>query len=355
MKKLLGVLLCACLAIALASPAASALSEKDERSLQLGQRSLANPGGAPIKPKPTGILPMHPGTLNAGRVILKSFLQQLLTNRGDPGDIMRVLEYAPIVLKQEQGKVLVDFEDSTLNVILKEGLCDMLFVLLETDAPDVYRIASYNATRGGEVYLKQTYTLFDAKNGTIMADDGRGIIGIGYDYDIKNQTLLTSPKSWHTDMGFNPFFDMGAWLLGFYLNTERVRFQYNGRDYMLQLWKGLYWGLNGCEIGLYEKEPGNSVFYDTSETMLEISMQVYQGGELYLDYGPAPTWWAGGFRHAKPIFEQLTAPNLRMAGTIRFEEKGMLDAFLAAFEKDKPADMTGSADGLLFTFDWKAK
>jgi len=201
---------------------------------------------------------------------------------------------------------------------------------------------------------QQLPTEYDRAAGLIRGTGEKGIFGTGFEIFTDDCLVRTTSDTWAKYFGYNIIYDHVSPCVLIFVDTLRFPFTYDGRDWMIQIWKGSYVVFfNGAEIGLYEKPSGRPAFWDASETMLEMSMRLYQGENLFFDYPPYTTWWACGFRSGNlcrtPI---VSASQLRLTGTIRFEDQIMLDAFFSSFEANRPANMTGQTDGLLFEFDW---
>ena len=346
------------LALSLAAvmiPAAYAVTPEEEAALEAGQRSIKNPGGVFAVPEPPKGLPLfHSGTRSAAWLLGKNVFQQFV-GKGDPGSFRRVMAYAPIAAFDDELPPVAGYGLNPVSYLVEKGMRNMYIVFLETEDPDVYHINLLYSTRAGEPFRITGYTYYNARTGIFTAEDGKGIVGIGYNYDADQQMIYGAPHGWHGAMGFNIFYDMATPLIGFNLDTLRFRFEYDGKDWMVQLWKGIYAVANGGEIGIYEKPTGRPIFYDASEdTMLDMTMKVYQGDRLYIDYADR-TWWGSAMSYASPVKELYPPEKLRMTGTVAFEDQGMADAFFASFQENKDQTITGAMDGLVFSFDWKAK
>ena len=358
-------LLAACLAavvcapVAIAAPAAASMAPGLEaRLLATDQRSINNPQGVTVLPEANPrFWPIHPDTQRAGVLLIMNTLQQLLLGNADPEAPKRIFEYMPIVTRDQ----LPPPAKIGLNVYLplymiQNSTRNNYLVLMETDQPDLYEVIPLMSTRSNELIWASFGIFYDASTGWIRDASERGMLYLGYDYNL-DYTLSATPLGWQRWFGFSPIYDYGAPLVGIHIDTLRFIFPYDGREYIVHMWKGSYGPSNGGEIGLYETS--DSIFpwpWYGSDTRLEMSMRVYQGDKLYLEHGPETTWWLGAFRYGNarrtPL---LPAGELRMTGSIRFEDKAMLDAFLVSFEENRPANITGSAKGLLFTFDWQAE
>ncbi len=146
---------------------------------------------------------------------------------------------------------------------------------------------SYHGTSSDSIYSEQ------------MAASGV----FGYLYDPSEKCFYTAGDPWQRNVGYNSIFDTAApmALIGF--DTVRLRFEYQEKDWMIQLWKGQY-GLifYGAEIGVYTKPKDRVLMhYDCASDadMLKMSMTFREkkSGQweekFKRPYGYY--WWCTGF------------------------------------------------------------
>jgi len=345
-----------CAAAALILPAALATApDKEDALLSSDQRSRKNPEGTFVVPAPdTSFRLFHEESREAAGLVAENVAEQFLEGGNDPGALSRIMAYTPIV-KPEELPERGEWDD-TLTYLLQTGMRNSYVAFLETDDPDVYQAITIYTTRAGKVYWIPHDIRYNIDTGWLYNSDDTGFFGIGFEYNVSNSMVRTATGGWQRSQGYNILFDLGAPLLGIYIDTMRIPFSYQGREWMVQIWKGMYGPSNGGEIGLYEREPGEKFQWDASETYLDMSMKIYQGDKLFLDSGNQNTWWMGAFHYGNYLKTPLLpASKLRMTGRVDFEDQGMLDAFLASFEQNKTGGVTYTVDGLTFEFDWQAK
>ena len=125
----------------------------------------------------------------------------------------------------------------------------------------------------------------------------------GYLYDPAEKCFYTSDDPWQRNVGYNSIFDTAApmALMGF--DTVRLRFEYQDKDWMIQLWKGQY-GLifYGAEIGVYTKPKDRVLMhYDCASDadMLKMSMTFRENKSgQWVEKFTRPYgyyWWCTGF------------------------------------------------------------
>lgn len=175
----------------------------------------------------------------------------------------------------------------------------------------------------------------------------------GFEYDEKQGIYYSSINPWQKGFGFNVIYDMSAPLAGMYYSTERIYFQYDNKDWMIQIWKGQYGMTAGAEIGIYNKTD-KVMQYDCvpEEEFLEMSFVLYNQGEKMFERGPEKHWWLTGFK----IMNVGVPILLDMDMTIKFPTKSMADAFEAGLKKanrDNLLDpMTYTRGAKSFSIHW---
>ena len=175
----------------------------------------------------------------------------------------------------------------------------------------------------------------------------------GFEYDEKQGIYYSSINPWQKGFGFNVIYDMSAPLAGMYYSTERIYFQYDNKDWMIQIWKGQYGMTAGAEIGIYNKTD-KVMQYDCvpEEEFLEMSFILYNQGKEMFRRGPEKHWWLTGFK----IMNVGVPILLDMDMTIKFPTKSMADAFEAGLRKanrDNLLDpMTYTRGAKSFTIHW---
>lgn len=165
----------------------------------------------------------------------------------------------------------------------------------------------------------------------------------GFEYDEKQGIYYSSVNPWQKNFGFNVIYDMVAPMAGMYYATERVYFQYDNKDWMIQLWKGQYGITSGGEIGVYNKTD-KIMQYDTvsEDEFLEMSFDFYNQGELVFSRGPEKHWWLTGFK----IFNAGVPMLIDLDMTIKFPTKTMADAFESGLKR---ATMDNFLDPMTYT------
>ncbi|MBQ3151099.1 MAG: DUF4474 domain-containing protein [Clostridia bacterium] len=213
----------------------------------------------------------------------------------------------------------------------------------------------YKELFGKEEIKYRTTLIFDYNTEMIYTLDGTGILGIGFDFNFDFTEFKSSDDPWQRNFGFYEVYDYLAFLVGTAYDTARIKFSYDDRDWMIQIWKGLYnyYGMTGGEIGIYVK-PQNRVaeYYDcaSDEDRLVMSFDVYHGDELIIGCEPELKWWQTAF-----VKNKLVSPKkLTLKSSIVFPDKEMRNAFVESLKESYGDVMDVSVDGLTVNFIWHA-
>ncbi len=192
---------------------------------------------------------------------------------------------------------------------------------------------------GGKTYSAQ-YALNVVTKTNIIKDLLEKQQILSYQYSYEDDYYYTNDKeAWQYNFGYGKLYDIAAPYVLLEYDYIRVFFEYEGKDWMIQLWKGQY-GLifYGSEIGVYNKphsdeEDNLFTFYKCppQEDWLKMGMTLYHqqiNGEYvreftrpYGDY-----WWCTGFKDGHLRVEE-PADELRMDGTLTLKDEEMTKLF----------------------------
>ncbi len=170
--------------------------------------------------------------------------------------------------------------------------------------------------------------LFDTTDPNKAADI---LEACGFQYDSEQGIYYSIKDPLQRYFGYNILYDLAAPRVGMVYSTKRIYFEYDNKDWMIQIWKGQYGITAGAEIGLYNKTD-KIMHYDcaSDDELITMAFDFYNQGEYVFSRGPEEHWWLTGFKifHAGIGFlidldMTLTFPNVEMANAF---EKGLKDA-----------------------------
>lgn len=155
----------------------------------------------------------------------------------------------------------------------------------------------------------------------------------GFAFDPDNGDFYSIMYPWQRQFGYCSIYDEAAPALSLIYDTEPIYFDYNGKHWLIQFWKGQYGITTGGEIGVYNTTkdemniPGlfKGRFYSAvdDEERLEMSFSLVKNGEL-LTQRSGLHWWLTSF-----ILGEFSYPEeLTMYIEINFPTSSMRDSFI---------------------------
>ncbi len=214
----------------------------------------------------------------------------------------------------------------------------------------VYRVcADIVYTYGGTDHM-DIDLYYNTETQTLYSSSGKGVFDLGFNFDRSSYTLTSVVNSWQRRFGFCLAYDFIANLVMMDYDTERVKFTYDNKEWMIQLWKGRYFIAPGAEIGVYNRDIGSfGSYYNcvSDDEMLEMSMELYHEDELLFSVGPETHWWLTGFN----INDTFYLPeSLTMNGSIVFPTDEMAELFTESAEKHRKLSVEKNGTVVSFTF-----
>ncbi len=292
----------------------------------------------------------------------------------DPTNLSAEMEYGNVVLSWKGNGRATGYEVERFNrksyeweTIIKTPDVTYTDRSLTNSGLYEYRVRAYvegdkifytGYTPTDSVEFKSTYVAPGNYNNTVLKEAGI----LGFLYDSKANCFYTSSDPWQRRIGYNAAFDLGAGLVSIYIDTVRVKFEYAGKDWLLQLWKGQY-GLMfyGAEVGLYNKPKDRTLdHFDcaTDDELLKMSMEFYHNGILKFERPYGLHWWCTGFVPL-PLFTSFVLPYTRdalsMKTTITMKDKEMLKAVWKALNTEEVTSQGVRSDynGLDITIEYQ--
>lgn len=192
----------------------------------------------------------------------------------------------------------------------------------------VYEDGSTEDLTPGIYYNTQTKILYN--------ENGKGVLNLGFNLESNssNYILTTVINSWQRGFGFSQLYDLLSYSTPFFdYATKRIKFIYDQKEWMIQLWKGRYIITNGCEIGVYYRELNSKgTYYDcvSDEDMLMLAVDLYHQDELIFSRQPTMHWWLTGFAFAPKCY---LPESIRMEGSVGFDDSLMAEAFYESIKK----------------------
>ncbi|MBQ8764029.1 MAG: DUF4474 domain-containing protein [Clostridia bacterium] len=153
------------------------------------------------------------------------------------------------------------------------------------------------------------------------------------------------PDSFQKNFGYHPIYDLGANLIDFSIETTKLDFDYEDKEYRIQLWKGQYIsgeiGTVGGEIGVYTRpESASGQFYNCAEEDDWVKMEMtvfwdeFDNGEYLPQFSRNydDFWWCTGFVDGQ-LKDRRDSNTMRLLGRITWETEEQAIAFSEAMAK----------------------
>ncbi len=167
-----------------------------------------------------------------------------------------------------------------------------------------------------------------------------------YKYDPDGNYYYTDDKDcWQSNMGYTQVYDKLAVISMMYYDTVRTNFEYEGKEWMIQIWKGQYgYAFVGAEVGVYTRKIGNDKLpfaCADKEDWLRMEMafiwdEMHDGNYQtifnrdYDDY-----WWCTGFVVGfEAAASMKDRSQFRLVHHITFKTEEMANLFCEAFEEN---------------------
>jgi hypothetical protein len=196
--------------------------------------------------------------------------------------------------------------------------------------------------------------VFDIEEGAITGDDELDEIieAAGYSYDPEQDIFYSKLNPWQRKMGYCRLYDEASAPLNMIFDCEPIYFEYDGKRWLIEFWKGQYGMTTGGEIGIYNTEgpdlviPGffNGTFYYCAgdEDLLNMSFTLLKDGEI-LFTREAKHWWLTGFK----LGDFAEPSDLAMYAAIAFKDEEMCKAFLEGLIKAGYSEEEIYTDGII--------
>ena len=152
----------------------------------------------------------------------------------------------------------------------------------------------------------------------------------GFAYDEEQDIFYSELNAWQREYGYCKLYDELATTFGMVLDSEPIRFEYAGKLWLIEFWKGQYGITTGCEVGIYNadmsaEEPFNNTFYNSvsDKELLPISLNL-EKKNFSLFTRSQRHWWLTGFK----LGEFSRPSKLTMYITITLKDIEMCKAFV---------------------------
>ena len=277
-----------------------------------------------------------------------------------------------------------------------DALTILNYVIGNVDIPDVVRRTAADVNADGKINSTDSLYILNFKVGNLTASDpikgafprenykikklagnmmideytgcvidAKGVGLVGYAYDMNAGVFYATGEGFQREFGYAEIYDRVAVVGTMPLDTTRVFFNYEGKDWMVQFWKGFY-GLvfAGCEIGIYNRPEGMS---DELTAYNVVTLDYYQDFTIESFYNNSDkstlfhkaepdftrstrTWWFTAFEPSINVSPATNIPKMKFKCTMTFNDLGLMKAFVGGMKNVDNifANYTGKARSFYF-------
>ncbi len=192
----------------------------------------------------------------------------------------------------------------------------------------------------------------DEETSHIYNKNGTGFL-FGFDYDFDDGFWYSPVNAWQRNFGYSKVYDDLAFVIGCYYDTVRVYFEYEGKEWLVQYWKGIYGFTSGAEIGVYNRPSGtHGSFYRCikDEEMPKMKLIAKRGNEVFVSQPSQEHWWLNGF----VMMSRVSSKELRCEMMIDFGDRKLSALLSNGLRKIEYNDnKTVKTNGTAVTFFWQ--
>ena len=183
-----------------------------------------------------------------------------------------------------------------------------------------------------------------------LAELNQELQPFGFAYEPYQDIFYSLMNPWQRDLGYCRLYDEASAALSMIIDCEPIRFEYNGRRWLIEFWKGQYGMNTGGEVGIYYTTgpdlniPGifNGTFYFCVKDEDCINMSyIFRKDDNILFTRSGYHWWLTGFKLGE--FSKLS--QLSMDIVLDLYDRRMANAFVEALRKAGYKDNEYSQQG----------
>lgn len=245
----------------------------------------------------------------------------------------------------KNGKVVENYTGMAKNAYgwwyFTNGRIDYLYVGLAKNDYGWWYIENGTINFKYNGKAENQYGWWNVKNGKVTTktqapNPSKEAGTLGFLWNDDEEVFYSANDPWQRNWGYNAVYDWAAQLVVLYYDTVRIKFNYGGYDWLVQLWKGQYgFVLVGEELGVYYKDEGTLIEHykcDDNSMRLKAGYVCYDNGEVLFTRKYQSTWWLTGFVPGKlKRFNDRT--EMAMQGLITLKDSAMCKAFVGGLEK----------------------
>lgn len=158
----------------------------------------------------------------------------------------------------------------------------------------------------------------------------------GFTYVSEKDLFSSRLTAWQRQYGYEALFDYAAGVFHMIIDTWPVYFNYDGKTWLIEFWKGQYGISTGAEIGVYHADhilsenEYKTAHFDSAENNELVKLQFClkkKGKEIACM--ERRHWWLTAFL----VGEFSRLKDLTLYATLTFHDSGMAESFFEGFKK----------------------
>lgn len=147
----------------------------------------------------------------------------------------------------------------------------------------------------------------------------------GFEFDVDQDIIISKNDCWQRNFGYMNLYDYKAPFFNMIITSLPIDFNYDGKDYRIEFWKGQYGIATGAEIGVYVRDNKDSLnLYRALYDDERLNMQFTLTKKCKLFSRCDKSWWLTGFDVG--LFSR--PKDLKMSICICFPDEEMLASFV---------------------------
>lgn len=124
----------------------------------------------------------------------------------------------------------------------------------------------------------------------------------GFAYDPEKDIFYSLKDAWQRNYGYRDAYDEMATYFNMIIDREPIKFEYQDKHWMIEMWKGQYGLATGGEVGIYVSDDGKNYRCVSEDEEIGIGMTLMKNRKI-LAQRHERHWWLTAFKlgeYSKP-------------------------------------------------------
>lgn len=179
------------------------------------------------------------------------------------------------------------------------------------------------------VYIRRGRKFYPEYNSMAQVERiNKEIAGSGFEFEPEQEIFISKHNAWQRKFGYRNLYDEMAESFGMIIDSEPVKFDYGGKKWLIEFWKGQYGITTGAEIGVYTSKDGRHYDSAREDEELFMSFILIKNRDVLIRRHDTH-WWLTGFM----LGEYSKPAELTMIAEIVFPDGQMCIQFINALRE----------------------